>query len=264
MSRRIISILACIVATTFATASEFWLEPKKFHYAIGEEMKIDFREGDGFTGELWDMKEHRVEWMQWYSLTGTRDLIKTVKPTHGNNIMLKFPVEGTQVLVLRSQGTLRNWSGDQFGAYLEEHELNEILELRKRTTSLGDSIKESYTRLAKVLVQVGDRTDDAYKKKTGLRLEIIPTKNPYALKTGDYLSCQVLFEGKPMAHALVKVWSRLNHTTFLQNIYSEKDGTIVFPISTKGAWMVSTVKMISSEKPGVDWESLWGSLVFGI
>jgi uncharacterized GH25 family protein len=74
----------------------------------------------------------------------------------------------------------------------------------------------------------------------------------------------VLFEGKPLPHALVKVWSRLNNTTFLQNIYTEKDGMIKFPISTKGAWMVSTVKMISSDLPTSQYHSLWGSLVFGI
>jgi hypothetical protein len=62
----------------------------------------------------------------------------------------------------------------------------------------------------------------------------------------------------------VKIWSRLNRTTFLQNIYTEDDGTIKFPVSAQGAWMVSTVIMIPSEIPGAEWHSLWGSLVFGI
>jgi uncharacterized GH25 family protein len=264
MSKRIISITVLLAATLIATASEFWLKPKKFHYIVGEEMKLDFREGDAFTGELWDMNKNKAELFQWYSAAGMKDFTKAVKPTRGNNVIIKFQGEGTQLLVMRSNAAYREWSGDQFNAYLEEQEIGEIAELRKRTNSSSDSAKENYTRLAKVLVQVGERIDDTFKKKTGLRLEIIPAKNPYLLKTGDYLPCQILFEGRPLPHVLVKVWSRLNHTTFLQNIYSEKDGTIVFPISTHGTWMVSTVKMTRSEKPPADWQSLWGSLVFGI
>jgi len=114
------------------------------------------------------------------------------------------------------------------------------------------------------MVQVGEKTDDTYKKKIGLRYEIVPDQNPYTLKTGDHLQCKVYYEGKPAAHTLVKVWSRINNTTFLQNIYTENDGSIRFPISTSGSWMVSSVKMIKSEKEGADYHSLWASLVFGI
>ena len=264
MRKRIISIAILLVATLVATASEFWLEPNKFHYAVGEEMKLDFREGEAFTGEYWDMTKNKAELLQWYSTAGMKDMIKAVKPTKWSNVIMKFTGEGTQMLVMRSNAAFREWGGNHFNTYLEEQESGEILELRKKTGSSTDSVKENFTRFAKVLVQVGERRDETFKKKTGLRLEIMPTKNPYTLTTGDYLQCQILFDGRALPHALVKVWSRLNDTTFLQNIYSEKDGTIAFPISTKGVWMVSAVKMIRSEKPPAEWHSLWGSLVFGI
>ena len=247
----------------FLSATEFWLEPKKFHFQVGEEMMIDFMEGESFTGGLWDMKKNQVELLQWYSNSGVKDLSKTVKPTKGKNVTLKFAQEGTQLVVMRSNASFRAWQADQFNAYLEEEGLDEIAELRKKTNST-DSAKEYYTRFAKVLVQVGERIDDTFKKKTGLRLEIILDKNPHLIRSGDYVQCLLLFEGKPLPNTLVKVWNRLNRTTFLQNIYTEKDGTIKFPISAKGAWMVSAVKMIPSEKPGAEWRSLWGSLVFGI
>jgi uncharacterized GH25 family protein len=87
--------------------------------------------------------------------------------------------------------------------------------------------------------------------------------NPYSLKSGDYLECRVFWEGKPSPHALVKVWSHIGNRTFLQNIYTEDDGTIKFPISTTGSWMVSAVKMVRSKTEGA-YESSWTSLVFGI
>jgi len=50
----------------------------------------------------------------------------------------------------------------------------------------------------------------------------------------------------------------------LQNLFTENDGTVRFPISATGPWMVSSVKMIASEKEGAEYHSLWASLVFGI
>jgi uncharacterized GH25 family protein len=96
------------------------------------------------------------------------------------------------------------------------------------------------------------------------RYEIVPTSNPYALKTGDYLECRVLWEGKPAPHSLVKVWSHIGNRTFLQDIYTEDDGTIKFPLSNKGPWMVSAVRMIPSEMEGADYQSFWTSMVFSI
>jgi uncharacterized GH25 family protein len=74
----------------------------------------------------------------------------------------------------------------------------------------------------------------------------------------------VLFNGKPLIEQMVKVCNKINTITFLQNMYTEKDGTIKFPLSSKGPWMVSTVKMIESTMPGADYQSMWSSLVFEI
>jgi uncharacterized GH25 family protein len=92
----------------------------------------------------------------------------------------------------------------------------------------------------------------------------VPDQNPYALKAGDYLGCKVLYEGKPSAHTMVKVWGHVGNKIFLQNAYTENDGTVKFPISANGPWMISAVRMEKSKDPKVDWESSWASLVFGV
>jgi uncharacterized GH25 family protein len=97
-----------------------------------------------------------------------------------------------------------------------------------------------------------------------LKVEVIPLSNPYTLKSGDYLECEIQYEGKPLPHQLVKVWSFIGNRAFLQPVYSENDGHIKFPISNTGPWMVSFVKMVESTKPNADYESMWASLVFGI
>lgn len=42
-----------LVVAYLVNAHEFWLQPKKFRYRTGEEIKIDLLVGEGFEGEFW-------------------------------------------------------------------------------------------------------------------------------------------------------------------------------------------------------------------
>lgn len=249
---------------SLAQSHEFWLQPKKYRYSVGEEMVVDFRVGENFQGDFWDMQRHQVEKLEMHNRMSKTDLLKDVKTTKGKNVAYKFTKQGTHLLVLQSNDAYLELEPEKFNEYLKEDGLENILDERTKTNTLDRPSREYYTRFAKLLVQSGDIKDDVYKKNAGLRLEIIPDQNPYAITSGDYLQCQVLFEGKPSPHQLVKVWSFVGNRIFLQNIYTENDGTVKFPLSSKGPWMVSSVKMIHSEKEGADYHSLWASLVFEI
>ncbi len=247
-----------------ASGHEFWLQPKMYRYKVGEEVNIDFMVGESFTGEFWDLIKHKAEKVELHRTSGVSDLTKQVKPGNGNNLALKADQEGTYLIALQSNAAYIEMEGKAFNDYLKEDGLDDILNERKKLNQLDKPSTEYYSRFAKLIVQVGDKKDENFKKTLGLRYEIVPDQNPYALKTGDYLQCKVFYEGKPAPHALVKVWSKINNTTFLQNIYTEKDGSVRFPISTNGEWMVSSVKMIKSGKAGAEYHSLWASLVFGM
>ncbi len=264
MKKKISCLILLISFSLALQAHEFWLQPMKFRFNLNEDASVDFMVGESFTGELWDLKKHKVEYLQWHNAAGENNIVASVKSVKGSRIIQKFTAEGTQLFAMKSNAAYIELAADKFNDYLKDDGLENILDERKKKNQLDKPSKENYTRFAKLLVQAGNKTDDTYKKNIGFRIEIIPQNNPYTLKSGDYIQCLVLFEGKPLPHALIKVWSRLNNTTFLQNLYTENDGTIKFPISTKGAWMVSTVKMISGDLPTSQYHSLWASLVFGI
>jgi len=262
MKRTIAFIILSISA--LANAHEFWLQPQKYVYKPGEEMKIDFMVGEGFTGEYWDLNRHKAEKVELFYGTDQKNVTNEVKLARGNNLSIKLEEEGTYLIAMQSNAAYLELEADAFNDYLKEDGLDDILSERKKRDQLKKPSREYYTRFAKLLVQTGDYKDDTFKKRVGLRYEIVPEQNPYTLRTGDYLQCKVYYEGKPAPHALVKVWSKINTTTFLQNIYTENDGSIRFPISTRGEWMVSSVKMINTDKAGADYHSMWASLVFGI
>lgn len=264
MKKRIILISLIILAGLIAQSHEFWLQSAKFKFKIGEELIVDFRVGENFEGEPWDLKKHKIEKLELHQLTKFKELTSAVKIEGHDRLKIKLTEEGTHLLAIQSNYAYIELDAEKFNEYLKEDGLDNVYDLRKTSNTLDKPSKEFYGRFAKLLIQVGNKTDNTFNKKIGFKNEIIANKNPYALKSGDYFSCTVLYEGKPSPHQLVKVWNKIGTTTFLQNLYTENDGTVTFPINAKGAWMVSTVKMTPSEKPGADWQSMWASLVFGI
>lgn len=252
-------------AALFGTAHEFWLLPKKFSFKPGEEMHVAFMVGENFQGEPWDLSKHKVERLEVHTGITVKKLADQVKPDKGNNLTYKFDREGTHLLALESNYAFIELDAQTFSKYLEEDGLEEIATERKKGDWSQEGAKEFYKRFAKVIVQCGTKLDNTFRRSAGFRYEIFPLANPAALKPGDYLDCQVMWEGKPVHNnVMVKVWSHVGNRIFLQNIYTEKDGTIRFPVSSPGPWMVSSVKMIPSEKEGADYQSHWASLVFEI
>lgn len=257
-------MFAILMTGTLSLAHEFWLRPKKFRFAVGEEVKIDLVVGENFTGDFWDLTRHKVELLELITAYGKKDLTKSVTPTKGNNLTYKVANQGTQLISFQSNNALIELDAEKFNAYLAEDGLEDIIQRRRERNETGLGAKEHYQRFSKLLLQSGTTLDEVYKRNVGHRIEIIPDSNPARLKSGDYMGCKVLFENKPLAHQLVKVWSIMGNRVFLQNMYTENDGTIKFPISSTGAWMVSSVKMLPSDSEEVDYESMWASLVFGV
>lgn len=262
--KRVISILFVFLFLGLANGHEFWLLPRKFKYDVGEKMILDFMVGEGFEGEYWDLSKHKVEKLVLFNRVTQMNLLPKIKATAGSNVEHTFNNVGTHLIALESNQAFIELEPEKFEEYLNEDGLEFVLDERAKRGEKNKNARELYSRFAKLLIQVGDRTDETYKKSAGLKYEVIPSQNPYDLKSGDYLECKILYRGNPEPHALVKVWSHVGNRIFLQNIYTESDGTIRFPISTTGPWMVSSVKMIRSKSPAAEWESMWASLVFEI
>jgi uncharacterized GH25 family protein len=258
-----ITLFFVLLISLVAQAHEFWLQPDKFFYRRGEVLKLNFMVGENFAGERWDLKRHRLVRFDHHAGNDSKGLIEEVVPGEGNNLELKLEREGTHLFVMQSNNAFIELDAEQFNAYLKEDGLEDIIEYRAKTNSQSKGAKEYYQRCAKLLVQVGSTTDETFSKRTGTPIEIIPVKNPYALKPGAEMKFQVVFEGKPLEFSLVKVWNRKDNRTTVQNIYTEKNGTFTTRLSNTGMWMVSCVKMVPAREAGADWQSYWGSLVFG-
>ena len=162
----------------------------------------------------------------------------------------------------------RNWSyiklsAKEFEDYLREDGMEYIIGEREKLGEQAKEGRERYSRFIKSLLQVGDKRDKTYKKRLGLRFEIVPLENPYSKKVGDTLNFQVLFDGKTLADRAVFAENRNGET---QKITTDRDGEFSVKINRNGLWLVRLVYMqrCKTDCAEADWESFWGAFTFGV
>ncbi|RYY63415.1 MAG: DUF4198 domain-containing protein, partial [Chitinophagaceae bacterium] len=113
-------------------------------------------------------------------------------------------------------------------------------------------------------LMVGNKADSTYKVNTGMRLELIPSSNPYLIAKENKLGFTVLFDNLPVKNALVLAWNVVDNKTSVKKYRTDAEGKVSFPVSAKGRWMISSVRMIPyTETKDADWQSFWGSYTFG-
>jgi uncharacterized GH25 family protein len=262
--KRIIVLLLLQALSFLCLSHEFWMEPARFFYQKGETAGIDLRAGENFTGERWSLKRHRIVRLEKHASDLVENISLPPDTSRRPQLSVALHSEGEHLLMMQSNNAYIELEADKFNAYLKEDGLDEIMDYRTTTNTLSQPSREHYQRNTKLLLSCGNVHTETYKKNTGMPLEIIALQNPYTTPVGSELQFQVLFENKPHAFALVKIWHKAEGRTFMQNVYTDKDGIITTRVSGEGSWMISCVKMKASTEKNIDWQSYWGSYVFGV
>ncbi|HEX6223405.1 MAG TPA: DUF4198 domain-containing protein [Chryseolinea sp.] len=251
-----ILLTSILLASFFANvAQEYWMQPEKFNLKPGESVIINLMAGENFIGEPLVAETNAVQ---------LPTSIDSIAKNENGTISYSFKMEGTELLSLQTRNIFLESDPGKFNDFLKYAGLDDIVYQREKKNAQTSPGRENLSIHTKLLLQIGESRDEDYKKVLGFPAEIIPLQNPYALKIGEKIRFKILFQGKPVFGARVKVWNRSNNRTTIQNMYTEKDGTIEAIISNDGPWMVSVVSMIPSKQEGVDWQSYRASLVFGI
>jgi len=245
-------------------AQEFWLQPNKIQYKIGDTLKVSFQKGVNFDGRRISVSKNQVERLELYQARSVQDLASDMIENAKFNVSVPLRSEGTTLIVMQTSGNTVKYTAAEFNAFLNDNGLDEAISRRKNTNSTNNPATESFTTYEKLLVPVGNSKDNSFATVVGLPLEIIPDKNPLALKKGDVVHFKVLFQGKPLFGAKVRIWNYYDHLTTTQNIFTQQDGTIEMTISGAGSWLINVVKMIPAKDGNSEWQSYRGSLMFGI
>lgn len=261
-------LFALFLAFLFAPnifAHEYWFEPETFFPAPRQKTAVHLYVGDGL---IKDREERPFQFLMTpvfnlFSIEQNRDLKTSL--ADGAVPIYSFSADkpGNYLLAME-----RNWSfikiePQKFEDYLREDKIEYIIAEREKLGERQKEGRERYSRYIKSLLQVGDQRDDIYKKKLGMKLEIIPLENPYSKKISDNLKFQVFFDGKPLVGRTVFADNR---NSAAQKIITDKNGIIVMKIDKDGLWLVRLVFMqrCKTDCGDADWESFWGAFSFGV
>lgn len=262
-----VAAFAVLLAAAPAMAHDFWLQPRSFNLASGAADPLTIEVGHGPFRSRWSGALDRVVRFSNTGPTGVADLRAALHPTANEDAVLSFSAPGTQLVAFESTHAVSNLPFIRYNDYAKAEGLTPALDYRRRTGATEAPGREIYSRRCKALIQVGPPTGKPQPWVTrplGLTLEIVPDLNPYTLAPGQPLPVHVLYEGRPLAGALVKLTNLEFDVRPVSQHLTDAAGRAVFDVPRTGDWLINVIwtKPIKGN-PDADFDTTFSSLTFG-
>lgn len=252
----------CLVLTMIENLAAHYtfIMPDKFRITPGDTVKIGFHAADGFPESTQAAKRLTDEFIH---VSGKLTAIRSTEEEKRLAGSVRVAGDGHVIAAAINAATVGTMSARSFTRYLEEENLHHIVEARNAGGEAEKPARERYTMYAKSILLAG-APDENYKQAIGHTIEIVPERDPYALKAGESLPVRVLLRGKPAGSLEVMAASTGSFGPKSRSIgKTGPDGRILVPV-TVGAWRLHTIHMERATDPDADWESFWATLTFEV
>ena len=246
--KRLAFALALLAAR--AMAHDFWIEPSSFRPGAGDRITAALRVGQKLTG---DPVPRIPSLIERFELDGRPMIGRMGSEPAGIALVEK---DGVQWIGYQSTASEVSQDAQKFAKYLGEEGLERF--------AAKPENHERFYRCAKALVAAGGKTTGTFDAPLGFTLEIVPRRNPYALRAGDALPVALLFRGKPIANVLVVGINRDDPETPVR-VRTDAKGRAALRLPRGGFWLIKAVHLEAAPSDaGVDWESWWASVTFDL
>lgn len=256
--------LTCLIAAFAAGAVQahnFWIEPSAFTPAPGQRVAVRLRVGIDLKGDPVPRDPSLMKRFVAAGPSGDSPVpgIPNTEPAGFE----AFALPGLYTIVYDSGRSPIELDAGKFEEYLHQEGLEKISALRARQGKSAAGAKEVFSRCAKALLAVGTASGPGWDRVFNQRLELVAERNPYTLVGGGELPVRLLYEGKPLAGALVTALQRDRPEKVTAR--TDAKGRATLKLDRPGFWLVKAVHMIPAPADaGADWESFWASLTFSL
>ena len=258
--------LSLLLIAVPATAHDFWIQPARFQVQPGVPLAVTFQVGHGKFRDRWNNND-RIILLNDIQRGVRRDLRPQLRSGGSADLTTSFATPGLHLLAMQTNNAMSDLPAIRFNDYAREEGLAAILSTRRRTGAMNRPGRERYSRRAKALVQVGRPmpADQALATRPiGLTLEIVPERNPYTLDGSRMLPVHVLYRGRRLPGATVKLTNLGADERPLAVAVTDKAGRARFRVPATGAWLITVVwaEPVRGD-PKVDYDTIFSSLTFG-
>jgi len=247
------ALVLLLGAAGAASAHEFWLQPEDYAVRPGRIVSLQFGVGTGWRGDVRSLDGSRVVRFGWIDAQGERRMSAAGA--------IRTGPAGPAWGVFRSNRAALTLDAPAFEAYLRDEGLEAVIDARGVRGESALHGREVYSRCAKTLLQVGDtlRGSDFVSSPVGLTLELVPQNFGRAVSDEQPFQVRLLYQGKPLANALVKAFPRAGGRVITAR--TDAQGLAVLPTMSGGIWLLNAVHMVRADpRLDADWESIWSSL----
>lgn len=264
MKLRLIGVSLILVASP-VVGHDFWLQPTQFQVAPQTPVGASFLVGHGALRERWSNNDRIVVMKDFFA--GRSVDLRSGLRTGEVDLVTRFTTPGLHVLGMQSNYAFSELPALRFDDYAKEEGLALIIAARQRAGNRANPGRERYSRRAKSLIQVGVQTPANQGQATrpiGLKLEIVPDRNPYALDASRMLPVHVLYNGRRLANATVKLTNLAQDEKPVAIAITDRAGRARFRVPATGNWLINVVwgEPVAGN-PRFAFDTTFSSLTFG-
>ena len=260
MTRWIGLFAAVLLLAAPVFAHDFWIEPSAFRPAVGSTLGVSLVVGQRFRGDALPRNPAMIARFVLVTDAGETPIGGRAADEPAGSVRIDQP--GLALIAYRSLESPVSLEAAKFQDYLKEEGLETVIAARAKRGESQKPSRELFSRSAKSLIAAGGSGTTGYDRVLGLTLELVPEKNPYAMKGGDELPVRLLYEGKPLAGALVVALAYDEPEKKIAQ-RSDASGRVTLRLSKGGVWLVKAVHMVpATGDANADWRSIWASLTF--
>ncbi len=243
-----------------ANAHDTWLLPDRFRVAKGERLGFGLSSGMDFPSPGSAVAADRLLTRS-IRLAGRIQSLTPEKADDALHFSGSAPAEGIAAVWVATRPRTLTLTPEQVDEYLSEVGATDTVGPVWKESG-QKSWRETYAKLAKTFVRVGEAGDSSWADPVGLGLELVPEADPTRLRVGDALVLRLLLDGRPLADFVVGAApaapgkSRLLRTDAL--------GKVSVRLDQAGPWMLRVTRIVPSPTQPAEWDSAFTTLTVDV
>ena len=264
------ALLIALLYCASAGSHDFWVQPAQYWLQPRVAASMTLQVGHGPFRQRSPIPLKRISRFEAIGPDGSASDMRATLHLGGSadDGEITFSKSGAYVLVLQTDNRAQSHLPSiRFNDYLQVEGLTPALGQRQRLRQTDRDGSENYSRQAKAIVQIGPPDANSQiqvSRPLGLPLEIVPEANPYARPQPQSLPVRVIYEGKFLEGALVKLTHLENDAAPVEAHLTDRAGRATFLMPTEGSWLLNVIwtKPLSPSRE-TDFETIFSSLSFG-